>query len=95
MKVNLKIQYSLRIIIISIIALIFQTAAVLACQVCEKNQPKLLKGISHGTGPQSNWDYAIVWAAVIIVLLTLYYTIKWIIKPGEKDDNHIKRTVIN
>lgn len=80
--------------ILLIIALFFQTAAY-ACPVCDKQQPKLLQGISHGTGPQSNWDYVIVWIAVIIVLFTLFYTIKWLIKPGEKDENHIKRMVIN
>lgn len=78
-----------------ITALFLQSAAAYACPVCEKQQPKLLQGISHGTGPQSNWDYVIVWAAAIIVLLTLFYTVKWLIKPGEKDNNHIKRTVIN
>lgn len=73
---------------------IFQTAA-FACPVCEKQQPKILKGISHGAGPQDNWDYLIVWATVIIVALTLIYTIKYLAKPGEKNSNHIKNTVIN
>lgn len=66
-----------------------------ACPVCEKNQPKVLQGISHGTGPQSNWDYVIVWAAVITVLATLFYTVKWIAKPGETGSLHIKRTVLD
>lgn len=66
-----------------------------ACPVCEKQQPKILKGISHGTGPSSNWDYVIILAAVVIVLATLFYTIKWLVQPGEKETNHIKRTVLN
>lgn len=66
-----------------------------ACPACEKQQPKLLKGITHGAGPSGNWDYVIVLAAVAIVLVTLFYTIKWLIKPGETDNNHIKRTVLN
>lgn len=69
--------------------------AVFACPVCEKQQPKILRGISHGTGPQSNWDYVIVSATAIIVAITLLYSIKYLIKPREKDINHIKRTVIN
>ena len=69
--------------------------AALACPVCEKNQPAALKGISHGTGPESNWDYAIVISMVIITLLTLIYTIKYLVKPGEKNESHIKHTVIN
>lgn len=81
--------------IFPIIFLFLQASVAFACPVCDKQQPKILQGISHGTGPQSNWDYAIVWAAVIIVLLTLFYTVKWLARPGEKGDDHIKRTVLN
>lgn len=94
MKVNLNSHYSLRNTIL-IISLLFQTAAAYACPVCNKQQPKILQGITHGAGPQSNWDYLIVWAVVIIVLFTLFYTIKWLIRPGENDAKHIKRMVIN
>jgi hypothetical protein len=31
-----------------------------ACDACEKQQPEILRGITHGAGPQSNWDYLIV-----------------------------------
>jgi phage shock protein PspC (stress-responsive transcriptional regulator) len=72
-----------------------QTVAAIACPVCDKQQPKILRGITHGTGPQTNWDYAIVWAAVLIVLITLFYMVKWLIKPEEKNDDHIKRMVLN
>lgn len=75
--------------------LILSQLAVMACPVCEKQQPAALKGISHGTGPQDNWDYAIVWASVIIVILTLIFTIKYLVKPGEKSSSHIKNTVLN
>lgn len=66
-----------------------------ACTVCEKQQPKLLKGITHGTGPESKWDYVIVLVMTVIVLLTLFYTIKWLVNPGEKSDNHIKMFILN
>jgi len=66
-----------------------------ACPVCERNQPKILKGITHGAGPESRWDYVIVWTTVAIVLFTLVFTIKWIIRPGEKSDTHIKRAILN
>lgn len=66
-----------------------------ACPLCEKNQPAILRGITHGTGPDSNWDYVIVFTSVVIVLLTLIYTIKYLVKPGEKNQSHIKHTVIN
>ncbi len=74
-----------------IIILLVNSALAIACAVCEKQQPKVLRGISHGAGPESNWDYVIVWATVIIVLLTLFYSVKWLIKPGEKSEQHIKK----
>ena len=69
--------------------------AAFACPLCEKKQPAVLRGLTHGTGPDSNWDYAIVVAMVVIVVLTLVYTIKYLVKPGEKNQSHIKHTVIN
>lgn len=65
-----------------------------ACPACEKQQPELLKGISHGTGPESSWDMVIVWAIVVIVLFTLIFSIKFLVKPGEKSKNHIKRFIL-
>lgn len=66
-----------------------------ACPVCERNQPKVLRGIVHGSGPDSNWDYVSVWITGIIAIITLFYTIKWLIKPGEKNKEHIKYSVLN
>ena len=66
-----------------------------ACPVCDQRQPKLLQGIAHGSGPESNWDYLIVSVAAIIVILTLYFSAKLLIRPGEKSGDHIKRLTIN
>ncbi|MFT3677628.1 MAG: hypothetical protein QM781_17185 [Chitinophagaceae bacterium] len=66
-----------------------------ACPVCERNQPKVLKGITHGAGPESQWDYVIVLSTVAITLLTLFFTVKWIMRPGEKSHTHIKRVILN
>ena len=66
-----------------------------ACPVCEKRQPEILKGITHGTGPQNNWDYLIVWIAVIITVATLFFSVKWLIWPKEKGEKHIKRIILN
>jgi choline-glycine betaine transporter len=63
-----------------------------ACIVCGKQQPKIIKSISHGTGPQSNWDYVIVISVALIVLISLIYSIKWLVKPGEKETTHIKHS---
>lgn len=65
-----------------------------ACPVCEKQQPELLRGITHGAGPDSNWDYVIIWSMVLVVAVTLFFSLKWLLNPGEKSSNHIKRTVL-
>ncbi len=77
------------------LTLVLLNAALLACPVCEKQQPKLLRGITHGAGPESNWDYVIIWITVGIVLASLYFSVKWLCKPGEAEKNHIKHIVLN
>jgi hypothetical protein len=67
----------------------------IGCPVCDQRQPKVLRGITHGTGPESNWDYAIITAAAFIVIITLFFSIKYLIRPGESADDHIKRFVLN
>lgn len=79
---------------IAIVGLIMISLASHACPVCERNQPKVLRGIVHGSGPESNWDYVSVWITGIIALITLFYTIKWLIRPGEKNKEHIKYSVL-
>ena len=66
----------------------------MACDVCQKNQPASLRGITHGTGPQNQWDLPIVVAAGIIVALTLALALRMLLKPGERDPEHIKRTIL-
>ncbi len=65
-----------------------------ACPICEKQQPKVLRGIVHGGVPDGNWDYVIVTSVAAITLVTLFFAVKWIIRPGEKDKNHIKYSSI-
>ena len=66
-----------------------------ACDACQKQQPKLFQGITHGAGPSSNWDYVIVAVMTVITLYTLYATVKRIIRPAEKENNHIKNMIFN
>jgi hypothetical protein len=66
-----------------------------ACPVCEKQQPKILQGIAHGAGPDSNVEYGIVIGMSIIVLITLFYSVKYLVQPKETDTNHIKRNILN
>lgn len=81
--------------VILTIWLLFNSLWMLACPVCERNQPKVLKGITHGAGPEGNWYYVIVWTTVTIVLVTLFFSVKWLIRPGEKSGQHIKRSIFN
>lgn len=80
---------------ILILVILLSTYQAWSCDVCQKNQPKLLQNITHGTGPQSNYDFVIIWSAVIIVLFTLILSLKFLIKPKEKNKNHIKNIILN
>lgn len=66
-----------------------------ACEVCKQNQPEPLRNITHGTGPQGDWDYIIITAGIVIVSFTLFYSLKFLIRPGEKDPGHIKNIVVD
>jgi hypothetical protein len=66
-----------------------------ACPVCERNKPKFLQGITHGSNPSSKLDYVIVAVMIIIAITTLFYSIKWLIKPNEKNRTHIKYSFLN
>lgn len=77
------------------IALLLNAIYIIACPVCERNQPRVLRGITHGAGPESRWDYVIVWVTVAIVLGTVFFSVKWLIRPGETSDRHIKRFILN
>lgn len=76
------------------IALILQLP-VLACPACKRQQPRLLQGITHGAGPESQWDYVIVCVALALTVLVLYYSVKWMIRPGEQAADHIKQFILN
>ncbi|MEO6992933.1 MAG: hypothetical protein ABI273_04860 [Lacunisphaera sp.] len=66
----------------------------LACELCEAQQPKLFRGLTHGGGPQGNFDYVIVAITAVIVLFAFVYAIKCVCRPGEQDANHIKRIIL-
>lgn len=68
---------------------------VMACDVCQKQQPRILKNITHGAGPQGQEDYIIIISAAIIVIVTLFLSIKYLVKPGEKSPDHVKNMIID
>lgn len=80
---------------ISLLVFFIPVLSALACDVCQRKQPKLLQNITHGTGPQAESDYYIIAGAVIIVLFTLIYSLKYLLKPGEQNPRHIKNLILN
>lgn len=81
--------------ILTFLTFILAPTIALACPECERKQLEVLKGVAHGAGPEQQWDYVIVGLTAVIVLISLFYATKWLIKPGEKGPSHIKREVLN
>ena len=54
----------------TLIALLFLNASIWACPACEKQQPKITQGLTHGAGPQSNWDWVIIAVITVITVVT-------------------------
>lgn len=79
--------------ILTIFLLLSVPTMIWACPVCERRQPKILRDIIHGGGPSNNWDYVIVALMVIISLATLFYAVKMLIRPQEKETDHIKYSI--
>lgn len=77
-------------------ALLASPALSYACEVCSvgSQQPEFLRELTHGTNPQGPLDYTIVAVMVVIVLLTLIYAVKFLVRPGERGNDHIKRTIL-
>ena len=44
--------------------------------------------------PDGPLFYVIVILSTIIVLATVIYSVKWLIWPGEKSEDHIKRKIL-
>lgn len=78
-----------------LIIMSFWLSTAVACPVCERQQPKILRGIVHGQGPDNSWDYIIVWSVVAITVITVIFAVKWLLKPGEKNKTHIKYSILN
>jgi hypothetical protein len=78
-----------------LVMLLVAFASAYSCPGCDAQQPKILRGITHGAGPQSKWDLLIVAIAAVIVIATLFFSVKWLLSPGEKSEKHIKRLVLN
>ena len=83
----------MKALLIQLFALSLQIVS--ACPVCEKQQPKITQGLTHGAGPQSNWDWVIITIITAITVFTFIYSLKYLIKPDEKNTNHIKQSILS
>lgn len=61
----------------------------LACPLCAKRQPKGFAGITHGTGPESAFDYWILYGAMALVLLTVVLFVWYLAKPDGRTPRHL------
>lgn len=89
----MKTKYLLRLLFVLFFTVSVQF--IWACPVCEKQQPKITQGITHGAGPQSNWDWVIIATITAITVLTFIFSLKYLVRPGEKNTNHIKHAILN
>lgn len=66
-----------------------------ACEACQKQQPKITQGITHGLGPESQFDWVIVSFIALLTIYTLIASIKYLVNPGEKKSSHIKYSILD
>lgn len=83
-----------KIIVLTLTFALQGTMRLYACTVCKSQQPKVLQGLTHGTGPESVWDYFIILSSCILVLITLIMSLLYLIKPKEQNPNHIKHLIL-
>lgn len=71
---------------------LFLVLSLLSCQPLLAQLYCEIEPAVGGNPAESNAlvDGIIIWVAVIIVLLTLYLSIKFLVKPNENDPKHIK-----
>lgn len=84
----------IKLMVVTLLANVATVSSVLACTVCKKNQPEILQGITHGAGPDSNWDYVIVSVMVAVVVGTFLLSIRYLINPRETKASHIKNSIL-
>lgn len=67
----------------------------LACEACKLQQPKITQEFTHGVGPRGDYDWIIVAIIAALTIFTFVYSLKYLVKPGEKDADHIKNSILN
>lgn len=67
--------------------------ALSACDACEKDQPNLTRGLTHGPGPSGSIEIIIAGLAFVLVIISLCFSIRYLLHPGEKNPGHIKHFI--
>ncbi len=67
----------------------------LACDACKLQQPKVTRDFTHGVGPRGDYDWIIVAVIAVITILTFVYSLKFLVYPGEKSQDHVKNSILN
>jgi hypothetical protein len=83
-----------KILVLTTVFVLQNTICLYACTVCKSQQPKVLRAITHGVGPQSAWDYVIVWSSCVLILVTLILSVRCLVNPNEEDPGHIKNMIV-
>lgn len=74
--------------------LLLSPTVAFACEVCSAQQPSIWQRFTHGSGPQGPLDYVIVLCAAAVVFITFGYSLKYLLRPGERGSDHIKRAIL-
>lgn len=80
---------------ITVLSGVFFSGYAFACDACKLRQPEVTRNFTHGTGPDSNWDWFIVGVVILITMLAFIFSVRYLLKPGEKDKTHIKYSVFS
>jgi hypothetical protein len=70
------------------------TVPALACTVCRSRQPAPLRDITHGAGPSGFIDYFVIGGAVVVVVAALVLSVWYLLRPGERNPDHIKNVIL-
>ena len=79
----------------AILLFLFLANFAFACDACKLQQPKVTRDFTHGVGPRGDYDWVIVAVIAVITVLTFIYSLKFLVYPGEKSQNHIKNSILN
>lgn len=75
-------------------SILFIPGMAVACEVCNPGQAEFFRELTHGLSPRGIIDWILVAITAIIVMITFIYSLKFLLRPGEKNSDHIKRTIL-